>query len=48
MNKKDYIDAMNEIEVSEKLKNETIHKVSEKPTKAKYNKIYPLASLAIT
>ena len=47
MNKKDYIDAMNELEVGEKLKNETIHKISEKPAKAKYNKIYPLASLAI-
>ena len=47
MNKKDYIDAMNELEVSENLKNETIHKMSEKPKKAKYNRIYPLASLAI-
>ena len=47
MNKKDYIDAMNELQVSEKVKKETIHKISEKSTKTKYNKIYPLASLAI-
>ena len=47
MNKKDYIDAMNELNVSQKVKNETIHKVKETPARKTYNKIYPLASLAI-
>ena len=47
MNKKDYIDAMNELNVSEEVKNETIYKVKEKKTKKTYNRIYPLASLAI-
>ncbi len=47
MSKKDYIDAVNEIQVSEKLKEETIQKAAQVKSKKTYNKIYPLASLAI-
>lgn len=48
MSKKDYIDAVNEIEVNENLKNETLNKVKQEKVKIrKYNKIYPLASLAV-
>jgi len=47
MSKKDYIDAVNEVEVTEKLKNETLSKMQSIDTKKVYNKVYPLASLAI-
>lgn len=47
MNKKDYIDAMNELEVDEKLRREMINKMKENKKERKYNRIYPLASLAI-
>ena len=44
MSKKDYVDAMNEIEPRESLKKETFRKIT-KPTK-KYGKIYPILSAA--
>lgn len=44
MNKKDYVDAMNEIEPRESLKKETYNKAT-KPTK-KYKKLYPILSAA--
>ena len=47
MSKKDYIDAVNEIEVKEELKTKTLMKIKETKKTKKYNKIYPLASLAI-
>ena len=47
MNKKDYIDAMNEIEVSEKVKKSTLNKIKEQPKRKTYNKLFPLASLAM-
>ena len=47
MSKKDYIDAINEIEVSEKLKKDTFSKTSKISTSTKYNKIYPIASLTL-
>lgn len=47
MSKKDYIDAVNEIQVDEKLKKETFEKVREKTVRRKFNKLYPLASLAV-
>jgi len=48
MSKKDYIDAVNEIEVRENIKRETINKTKHQNSKLrKYNRIYPLASLAI-
>lgn len=47
MSKKDYIDAVNEIEINEKIKKETLNKVKSSQTKRVYNKIYPIASLAI-
>lgn len=49
MNKKDYIDAVNEIKVSEELKNKTLANSIQKLdyTKPKYNRIYPIASLAL-
>ena len=47
MNKKDYIEAVNEIKVNEDLKEETKQKMLQTKTKVSYNKIYPLASLAI-
>jgi len=46
MSKKDYIDAVNEIKVDENLKRETLNKMKSKKTRT-YNKIYPLASLAV-
>lgn len=47
MSKKDYIDATNEIKISEKLKNETLNKMQLTEIKRKYNKVYPIASLTI-
>ena len=47
MSKKDYCDAVNEIEIREELKRETKEKAINVKTKRTYNKIYPLASLAI-
>ena len=47
MSKKDYIDAVNEIQVDEKLKKETFEKVREKTVRRKFNKLYPIASLAV-
>ena len=47
MSKKDYIDAVNEIKVDEKLKKETFEKASEKTVRRKFNKLYPIASLAV-
>ena len=48
MSKKYYIDAVNEIEVRENIKRETINKTKHQNSKLrKYNRIYPLASLAI-
>ncbi len=47
MNKKQYIDAVNEIEVSNKLKNETLNKALQKTTQKRYNKAYPIASIAL-
>lgn len=48
MSKKDYIDAVNEIQVSEELKQETLKKAinTKKTPKYKFNKVYPIASLA--
>ena len=47
MSKKDYIDAVNEIKVNEELKQETLKKVTNtKKTPYRFNKIYPIASLA--
>lgn len=48
MSKKDYIDAVNEIKVNEELKQETLKKVTntKKTPKYRFNKIYPIASLA--
>lgn len=45
MSKKDYIDAVNEIEIDENIKIKTLKKM--KTNKTKYNKIYPIASLSI-
>ena len=47
MSKKEYIDAVNEIEVSENLKRDTFNKANQIPTQRKYNKAYPIASLAL-
>lgn len=47
MSKKDYIDACNEIEVSETLKKDTYKKITNATSKKVYNKIYPIASLAL-
>lgn len=49
MSKKDYIDAVNEIKVSEELKNITLANAIQKldHTKPKYNRIYSIASLAL-
>ena len=47
MNKKQYIDAVNEIEVSNKLKNETLNKALQKTTQKRYNKAYPIASICL-
>ena len=47
MNKKEYIDAVNEIEVSEKLKRDTFNKANQIPQQRKYNKAYPIASIAL-
>ncbi len=47
MSKHDYINACNEIKPDEKLKNETLSKMKNTSTKRVYNKVYPLASLAI-
>ena len=48
MSKKDYINAVNEINVNETLKQETLKKATntKKNSKYRYNKIYPIASLA--
>lgn len=48
MSKKDYINAVNEINVNETLKQETLKKATntKKKSKYRYNKIYPIASLA--
>lgn len=48
MSKKDYINAVNEINVNETLKQETLEKATntKKNSKYRYNKIYPIASLA--
>lgn len=48
MSKKDYIDAVNEIKVNEELKQETLKKITntKKTPKYRFNKIYPIASLA--
>lgn len=48
MSKKDYINAVNEINVNETLKKETLKKATntKKNSKYRYNKIYPIASLA--
>lgn len=46
MNKKDYVDAMNEIHPRESLKKETFNKITQSK-KRKYNKLYPLISAAI-
>ena len=47
MNKKDYIDAMNEIEIDEKIRKETINKMKENKKGRIIRKLYPLASLAV-
>ena len=47
MSKQDYIDAVNEIEVSDKLKRETYNKIEQPQKKRRYNKVYPIASLAV-
>ncbi len=44
MNKKDYIDAINEIEVSNELKNKTLEKIKEK---RKYKRIYAISTAMI-
>lgn len=48
MSKKDYINAVNEINVNETIKQETLKKANntKKNSKYRYNKIYPIASLA--
>ncbi len=48
MSKKDYINAVNEINVNETRKQETLKKATntKKNSKYRYNKIYPIASLA--
>lgn len=48
MSKKDYINVVNEINVNETLKQETLKKATntKKKSKYRYNKIYPIASLA--
>lgn len=48
MSKKDYINVVNEINVNETLKQETLKKATntKKNSKYRYNKIYPIASLA--
>lgn len=45
MNKKDYIDAINEIKVGDNLKKETLNKIKEKK---KFNGIYKWSSIAIS
>lgn len=47
MNKKEYIDAINEIEISEEKKNETLNKIKNKQTTKTHKKILPIATLAI-
>ena len=47
MSKKDYIDAVNEIKVSDELKKETFNKIKQTPKKRRYNRVYPIASLAV-
>lgn len=49
MSKKDYIDAVNEINISEELKNKTLANAIQKldDTKPKYNRMYPIASFAL-
>ena len=47
MSKKDYIDAVNEIKVDEKLKEQLIHKAKKQNIKTNFNRIYPLASIAV-
>lgn len=49
MSKKDYIDAVNELNVSEELKKDTFNKATQiaTPRKYKYNITYPIASLAL-
>ncbi len=47
MSKKDYIDAVNEIEVRKGLENEVIKKAKEGKGKRKYNIIYPISSLIV-
>jgi len=47
MSKKDYIDAVNEIEINEELKRQTINKAKNQKRKNTYNRIYPIASLAV-
>ena len=44
MNKKDYIDAINEIEVNDKLKKETLNKIKQKKS---YNRVYAIATAMI-
>ena len=48
MSKKDYINAVNEINVNETLKQETLRKATntKKTPKHRFNKVYPIASLA--
>lgn len=48
MSKKDYINAVNEINVNETLKQETLRKATntKKTPKYRFNKVYPIASLA--
>ena len=48
MSKKDYINAVNEINVNETLKQETLKKATntKKNSKYRFNKVYPIASLA--
>lgn len=47
MSKKDYIDAVNEIKVSDELKKETFNKIKQTPKKRRYHRVYPIASLAV-
>lgn len=47
MNKHEYINACNEIKPDEKLKKETLNKIKNTSKKKVYNKVYPLASLAV-
>ena len=47
MNKQHYINAVNEIEASDKLKRETLNKIKQPQKKKRYNKVYPIASLAV-